>query len=257
MNKWQDKPEMIGGYQKMKRSKFSIVLAIALIFCVMVPAVASAASVTMAYDGGTLNLRSGPGREYKSNGTVRDGDSIIVLSYGEIWSKVQTASGKTGYIKNLYIDDGDGNYASGTSYFESRYSVYTTASVNLRSGASTGTAVIRTLSRGTKLTAMGTNSGFYLVQTSDGTQGYVSGSYLSRNKVSGGSSSSSSSSSSSANTKTVTASYVNMREGGGLSYDVVRVLPRGTVVTVLKKGNYWTRVSYKGTTGWIKNTYLK
>ena len=56
---------------------------------------------------------------------------------------------------------------------------------------------------------------------------------------------------------TVTASYVNMRAGGGLSYDVIKVLPRGTVVTVVTRGNYWTRVNYKGTLGWIKNTYLK
>ena len=48
-----------------------------------------------------------------------------------------------------------------------------------------------------------------------------------------------------------------MREGGGMSYDVLKVLPRGTEVTVLKVGNYWTRVNYNGTTGWIKNTYLK
>lgn len=240
----------------MKRSKFSVVLAIVLLLSVMVPAVASAASVTMAYDGGSLYLRSGPGKEYKSVGTVHDGDSITVVSYGEIWSKVKTSSGKTGYIKNLYISDGDTNYASGTDYFGSRYSVYTTADVNMRSGASTSTAVITTLAKGTKLTAMGKNGGFYLVQTSGGTQGYVSSSYISKNKVSGGSSSSTSSSSSSG-TKTVTASYVNMREGGGLSYPVVRVLPKGTKVTVLKKGNYWTRVSYNGTTGWIKNTYLK
>lgn len=238
----------------MKRSKLSRVLAMALIFCVMVPAVASAASITMAYDGGSLFLRSGPGRDYKSIGTVHDGDTVSVLSYGEIWSKVKTSGGKTGYIKNLYIDDGDDNYASGTDYFGSRYSVYTTASVNLRAGASTDTAVITTLSRGTKLTAMGENGRFYLVQTKGGTQGYVSSAYLSRKQVSSGGSGSSSSD---ADTKTVTASYVNMREGGGLSYDVVRVLPRGTKVTVLKKGNYWTRVQYRGSTGWIKNTYLK
>ena len=66
-----------------------------------------------------------------------------------------------------------------------------------------------------------------------------------------------SSSSSSANTKMVTASYVNLREGGGLSYDVLKVLPYGTRVTVIYKGNYWTRVNYNGTVGWIKNAYLK
>ena len=236
----------------MKKSKLSIVLAVMLMLCLMAPAVASAATVDMAYGGGSIYLRTGPGREYGTNGTVKDGASITVLSYGDVWSKVRTSGGRVGYIKNLYIDDGDQTYASGTNYFGSRYSVYTTAAVNLRSGASTNTAVITTLSKGTKLTAMGTNGNFYLVQTSGGTQGYVSGSYLSRNKVSG-----SSSSSSSTATKTVTASYVNMREGGGLSYDVIRVLPYGTKVSVLYKGNYWTRVKYNGTTGWIKNSYLR
>lgn len=236
----------------MKKSKLSIVLAVMLMLCLMAPAVASAATVDMAYGGGSIYLRTGPGREYGTNGTVKDGASITVLSYGDVWSKVRTSGGRVGYIKNLYIDDGDQTYASGTNYFGSRYSVYTTAAVNLRSGASTNTAVITTLSKGTKLTAMGTNGNFYLVQTSGGTQGYVSGSYLSRNKVSG-----SSSSSSSTTTKTVTASYVNMREGGGLSYDVIRVLPYGTKVSVLYKGNYWTRVKYNGTTGWIKNSYLR
>lgn len=235
----------------MKKSKLSIVLAVMLMLCLMAPAVASAATVEMAYGGGSIYLRTGPGREYGTNGTVKDGASITVLSYGDVWSKVKTSSGRTGYIKNLYINDGDKAYASGTNYFGSRYSVYTTAAVNLRSGASTNTAVITTLSKGTKLTAMGTNGSFYLVQTSGGTQGYVSGSYLSRNKVSG------STSSSSANTKTTTASYVNMRAGGGMSYDVLRVLPYGTKVTVLYKGNYWTRVNYNGTVGWIKNVYLK
>ncbi len=231
-----------------------MVLAMALALLVMVPVLASAATVNMAYDGGTLYLRSGPGRDYKAVGTIKDGASVTVESYGEIWSKVRTSSGKTGYIKNLYINDGDKNYAAGTDYLSSRYSVYTTASVNLRSGASTDTAVITTLGKGTKLTAMGKNNGFYLVQTSGGTQGYVSSKYISRDKVSSGSSSSSSSSK---NTKTVTASYVNVRSGGGMSYDVLRVLPRGTKVTVLKVGNYWTRVQYGNTTGWIKNTYLK
>lgn len=238
----------------MKRSKFFLALATALILSLMVPVLASAATVNMAYDGGTIYLRSGPGRDYKALGTVKDGASITVVSYGEIWSKVRTSSGKTGYIKNLYINDGDTNYAAGTKYFGSRYSVYTTASVNLRSGASTGTAVITTLAKGTKVTAMGTNGDFYLVQTSGGTQGYVSEKYISRSKVSSGSSSSTSSST---KTKTVTASYVNVRSGGGMSYDVLRVLPRGTKVTVLKVGNYWTRIQYGSTIGWIKNTYLK
>jgi len=237
----------------MKKSMLTKVLSLVLILCVLAPA-ALAATVEMAYSGGSLYLRKGPGHDYDTNGTVHDGDYISVVSYGDVWSKVKTSSGRTGYIKNLYINDGDDNYASGTSYFKGGYSVYTTASVNMRAGASTSTAVITTLSKGTKLTALGKNNGFYLVKTSSGKQGYVSSKYLSEKKVSG---SSSSSSSSSSDTKMVTASYVNMRAGGGLSYDVLRVLPYGTKVEVLYVGNYWTRVEYRGTKGWIKNTYLK
>ena len=239
----------------MKKNKFAAILA-ALLILALIPGAALAETVSLAYSGGSLNLRKGPGTEYRSLGPVHDGDHIDVLRYGDVWSKVETDDGKIGYIKNLYIEDGDTNYASGTDYFDSHFTAYTTASVNFRAGASTSTASMGTLSRGTKVTVLGENGRFYLVKNSAGTQGYVSKSYISRTKPSG-SSSSSSSSSSSAQTMTVTASYVNMRAGGGLSYDVVKVLPRGTVVTVVKRGNYWTRVNYKGTLGWIKNTYLK
>ena len=237
----------------MKRSKLSILLAVVLLLC-LIPTTALAATVSMANDGGSLYLRSGPGRDYKSVGTVHDGDHISVVTQGGIWSKVKTSSGKTGYIKNLYINDGDKNYAAGTSYFSS-YTVYTTAKVNMRAGASTDTKVITSLSKGTKLTALGKNGRFYLVKTSDGSQGYVSSSYIS--KKSGGNSSSNGSSSSSKKTKTVTASAVNVRAGGGMSYEVLRVLPYGTKITVLKVGNYWTQIQYGSTTGWIKNIYLK
>ena len=236
----------------MKKNKFAAILA-ALLILALIPGAALAETVSLAYSGGSLNLRKGPGTEYRSLGTVHDGDHIDVLRYGDVWSKVETDDGKVGYIKNLYIEDGDTNYASGTDYFDSHYTAYTTASVNFRAGASTSTASMGTLSKGTKVTVLGENGRFYLVKNSAGTQGFVSKSYISRSKPA----SSSGSSSSSAKTMTVTASYVNMRAGGGLSYSVVKVLPRGTVVTVVTRGNYWTRVNYKGTLGWIKNTYLK
>ena len=236
----------------MKKNKFAAILA-ALLILALIPGAALAETVSLAYSGGSLNLRKGPGTEYRSLGTVHDGDHIDVLRYGDVWSKVETDDGKIGYIKNLYIEDGDTNYASGTDYFDSHYTAYTTASVNFRAGASTSTASMGTLSKGTKVTVLGENGRFYLVKNSAGTQGFVSKTYISRTKPA----SSTGSSSSSAKTMTVTGSYVNMRAGGGLSYSVVKVLPRGTVVTVVTRGNYWTRVNYKGTLGWIKNTYLK
>ena len=235
----------------MKTSRLSKILAAVLLVAMLICTAASAETVSLAYGSGSLYLRKGPGKDYGTNGTVHDGDYIDVLSEGDIWSKVETDDGRTGYIKNLYISGNGDDYASGTDYFDSKFTVYTTSSANLRAGASTGTSVIKTLSKGTKLTALGENGGFYLVKTSNGTQGYVSSSLLSRK-----SSGSSGSGSSSTTTKKTTA-YVNMREGGGMSYDIVMVVPKGAKVTMLKQGTYWTKVKYNGNVGWIKKTYLR
>jgi len=236
----------------MKRSKLTIALAILLLLVLTVPAVAE--TVRLAYKSGALYIRSGMGTQYDAVGTVHDGDWISVLSYGSVWSKIKTGSGKVGYIKNLYIDDGDKNYAAGTTYFGGGTTMYTTASVNFRAGASTSTAIMGTFAKGTKLTALGKNGNFYLVKNANGTQGFVSATYLSKNKVSA---STSSSSSSNTITRTVTGAYVNIREDGGMSADVLAVVKKGTVVTQLYRGNYWTKVNYRGLVGWIKNTYLK
>ena len=217
----------------MKRSKFIVALAVLLMLTLTLPALAE--TVRLAYKDGSLYIRSGAGTGYEAVGTVHNGDWISVLSKGSVWSKIKTGSGKVGYIKNLYIASGDGNYASGTSYFDGGYTVYTTGNVNFRAGASTSTASMGTLAKGT--------------------QGYVSANYISRTKPSG--SASSSSSSSGAITRTVTASYVNIREGGGMSTPVLAVVKRGTVVTQLYRGNYWTKINYRGLVGWIKNSYLK
>ena len=182
---------------------------------------------------------------------MHNGDHITIVQSGDVWSKVKTDSGKVGYIKNLYISGSDKNYASGTSYV-SGYTAYTTANVNFRSGASTSTSVMGVLSKGTKVTVLGENGGFYLVKNSKGTQGFVSKKYVSTKA-----SSSSGDSMSTAKTKTVTGNYVNLRADGGMSAKVLKVLTKGTVVSVVKEGKYWTCVDYKGTVGWIKKTYLK
>ena len=236
----------------MKKSKLTIALIVLMLLVLTVPAMAE--TVRLAYKSGSLYIRSGAGTAYEAVGTVHDGDKIDVLRYGEVWSKIkQRSTDKIGYIKNLYIDDGDSTYAAGTTYFDGGRTMYTTASVNFRAGASTSTAIMGTFAKGTKLTALGKNGNFYLVKNSKGTQGFVSGSYLSKNKPSA----SSSSSSSNEIIRTVTGAYVNIREDGGMSADVLAVVKKGTKVTQLYRGNYWTKINYRGLVGWIKNAYLR
>lgn len=235
--------------------KLTMILSALLLVALLVPAVACAETVTLAYTEGSLFLRKGPGKDYKTNGTVHDGDEIDVIRYGSIWSKVETEDGRIGYIKNLYIDGAGDDYASGTEYYDSGdwFTVYTTGSVRFRAGASTETAAMGTFSKGTKLTVMGENGRFYLVKTSDGTQGFVSSLYCSTKYVSPATGSTSTT-----KTGTITANTVNIRQGGGLSYAVIGKAYGGDKVDILYKGNYWTKIETKsGLIGWVKNDYIK
>ena len=236
--------------------KLTTILCAMLLVALLVPAVACAETVTLAYTEGSLFVRKGPGKEYSTNGTVHDGDYVDVLRYGSVWSKIETEDGRIGYIKNLYIDGAGDDYASGTEYYDSEdwFTVYTTGSVRFRAGASTETAAMGTFSKGTKLTVMGENGRFYLVKTADGTQGFVSSLYVSTRYVS----SSSSSSSSSYATGTITGNTVNVRKGGGMSYAVIGKVYGGSTVDVLYKGNYWTKIeTASGLVGWVSNAYIK
>lgn len=238
----------------MKRKITAIVLLIALT-ALLVPAVASAAKVEMAYKGGSLHLRKGAGTSYGSNGYVQNGDTITVLSEGSVWSKIRTADGREGYIKNLYISGIGSNYADGTTYYSSKSSgrvttKYSDSTVNLRSGASSSTSSIAKLKSGTSLTILGENGGWYLVSTSGGTQGYMSKNYVT--KGSGGSSSTT------PKTAVVTGSVVNMRKGAGTNYAIVTALVKNTKVTVLSTNNSkWWKVKYLSYTGYMSRNYLK
>ncbi|MBQ6716563.1 MAG: SH3 domain-containing protein [Clostridia bacterium] len=238
----------------MKR-KLSILLALVMILSLALPMMAGAETVSLAYKNGSLHLRKGPGTNYGSNGYVRDGDYITVLSKGSVWSKIETSAGRIGYIKNLYISGNGYNYADGTSYFGGSYTGYVVtkysgSSVNLRAGASTSTASMGQLRSGTKIKILGENGNWYLIETASGTQGYMSKTYI---KSSAGSSSSSAT-----QYATVTGSVVNVRAGAGTQYVVKTALTRGTTVKVLEKttSNWW-KIQWGSYTGYMSANYLK
>ena len=229
----------------MSKQKMRILLAVLIAVLLIAPTAALAATVTHAIPGGSVYLRTGPGTGYTANGTVTDGDHIELLKVGSVWTKVRTDDWRSGYIKNLYIRGIGPNYGSGTAYYTKARTGYATANVNLRSGASTSTAVIGSVKKGAKVRLLGENGSFYLAETNGGTQGFVAMRYVS-----------SSTPTPSGKTRTTTA-FVHMRAGGGMHYEILRTVPKGETVRVITVGNYWTKCAYAGTTGWIKNTYLK
>jgi len=51
-----------------------------------------------------LNLRSGPGNQYRILGSLKTGDSLQVLERTEKWTKIRTGEGKDGWIPGGYLN---------------------------------------------------------------------------------------------------------------------------------------------------------
>lgn len=128
--------------------------------------------------------------------------------------------------------------------------VTTTANLNVRSGPSTSAKVVGSLYRGQTVTALSNSGEWTLISYRSG-KSYVASRYLS-----GGKDLPSSSAVGSGTTKTTTAN-LNLRSGPGLTYKVLKVLRKGTVVSLTgKTSRGYTEVLTGSSRGWASSQYL-
>lgn len=121
------------------------------------------AQVMTKYPSSKVNLRYGAGTQYAIVGVCGRGTRMEILDESGNWYKVQIAgSGKEGWISKNYVSLG--------------LPAVTTARVNLRYGAGTGYAVIRTLKNGQNVTVTWVGEKWSKVLV-DGETGYISNSY--------------------------------------------------------------------------------
>ena len=153
----------------------------------------------------SLNVRSGPGTNYSTVGSLKEGAAVTTYGSTDGWYKIKYNS-KTAYISAKYTStkapsgsSGSSDSSSGSSSSSSvNYNVKVTASaLNVRSGAGTNYSVKGTLYEGDVVKATGLTDGWYKIQFNGGT-GYISSKYATKtsSSVSSGSGSSSSDSSS-------------------------------------------------------------
>jgi|GEM_PF-3621258 len=125
----------------------------------------------------------------------------------------------------------------------SRYVVKATA-VNIRSGAGMTYSVITVAPRGTEMTYISNDRGWWYVRLSNGTTGYVDKQFLTpANATSTG-------------TYTVTASTLLIRQKPNTGSRRVGKLSRGTNVYVSQLNGDWGYISHNGTNGWVALKYL-
>jgi len=190
-------------------------------------------------------LRSGPGTGYAILASLAKGTEVRYLADGGTangyrWSKVKVLStGKEGYVAASLLSAPDGSSAPviiGT--------MYTSASVNLRSGPSTGHQVLRVVASGSAVQASDTASNGFRYVIHNGLAGWIAESYLAwRDAPSEG-------------TFTTTA-RLNLRAQPSTAATVLAIMPSGSVVTALSgTAPGWRQVSWKGTVGWASTNYL-
>ena len=174
---------------------------------------------------------------------VKNGQSITVLETGTVWSKIKVdSSGKIGYIKGKYIVSGSSSSSSGWSggtYDVGRVvTKYAKSRVNLRKGPGTKYGVVGTYGRGSIAKITGSDGNWYIVHMRDGQGGYMSKSYVAIG-VSG-----------------KTTANVNLRKGDGTGYGVIKVVPKGTSVTVVSVHGNWLKVKAGDSSGYLYSKYV-
>ena len=135
----------------------------------------------------SLNVRSGAGTSYSVITKLPKGTVVDVLeSASNGWKKIKTSGGTTGWVSGEYLTTGSaGNSSTNNSTSQTSYkATVNTDSLNMRKGAGTSYSVITKLSNGTVVDVLeSASNGWKKIKTSNGTTGWVSGSYLANGVV--------------------------------------------------------------------------
>jgi uncharacterized protein YraI len=188
-----------------------------------------------------LNLRTGPGLDWRIIDVMPEGASVEILGGRENGFYRVSFGGTEGYAFGDYLDlGGSSNGPTG--------SAVTTSALNLRAGPSTTDWVILVMPEGAALTLTGSSrNGFHSVSYG-GNEGWAYADYIGEPGSGNGG----------GETGTAyTTSDLNLRSGAGTSYGVITVMPLGASVELTgSNANGFRSVTYNGMTGWAYGDYL-
>jgi uncharacterized protein YraI len=204
-----------------------------------------------------LNLRAQPSLSSAVLLVIPAGAQVGYLEDEQDGFTNVSYAGSIGWAKSEYLSPVGGGGSS--DYPPSLGYKTTLAYVNMRSGPGTGYSVIRTLPQGTSVEVFDSIQGNFQMVGYAQQVGWISLDYLSGGEGGGGGGGGWEGNPNNAayRGQATTASAVNMRNGGGMNYDVKLVIPGGAVVDVYDDyGNYFWLVNYNGEYGWVHDDFL-
>ncbi len=129
---------------------------------------------------------------------------------------------------------------------DSRAGVVTLSSgyLNVRKSASTSSAVVATLQKGSHITLISKSGSWWYVEYAKGRYGYCHSSYITGVD-------------SATATVATKSDPLNVRSGAGTTYGRIGSVPKGETVILLSSTGDWHRILYDGTkTGYVSGKYL-
>ncbi|WP_255993109.1 SH3 domain-containing protein [Clostridium perfringens] len=222
----------------------------------------------------SLNVRSGASTSSKVIGSLSGNSKVTIVGEEGAFYKIEY-KGSHGYVAKEYIKDvtGSNNSNQGTTTPEKPSTpestqktgiVNVSSSLNVRSGASTSSKVIGSLSGNSKVTIVGEEGSFYKIEYK-GSHGYVAKEYIkditgSNNNSNQGTTTTPEKPSTPENSKktgVVTASKgLNVRKEANTSSQIVGILNSGESVEILGEENGFYKITYKGQEAYASKNYI-
>ena len=139
---------------------------------------ASAKTGTVTAD--SLRIRTSPNTGGEIIAYYSSGDKVTVVSSLNGWYKIRLSNGETGFVSSQYIKLDSESVPKPEPIPQIRTGYSTGDSVRIRSAASTSATILTTVNKGQSFKVIGENTnGWYNVELSNGTKGYISAQYVS------------------------------------------------------------------------------
>ncbi|MEI3336938.1 MAG: SH3 domain-containing protein [Clostridium sp.] len=207
----------------------------------------------------SLNVRSGASTSSSVIGSLSNGSKVTIVGESGSWYKINYGN-TTGYVSKDYVqtsgESGSGSSSQETTSGKSGQVVNVHSSLNVRSGASTSSSVIGSLSNGSKITIVGESGSWYKINYGN-TTGYVSKDYVQTSGESGSGSSSQETTSGKSGQVVNVHSSLNVRSGASTSSSVIGSLSNGSKVTIVGESGSWYKINYGNTTGYVSKDYIQ
>ena len=211
-------------------------------------------SLTGTVTATILNVRSGPSTNSKVVTSLRKGTSITIIESTNGWYTIRLANGQTAYVSSNYVAKNSTSTTTTTTTTKS--GTVNTALLNVRSTPSTRSKVLATLRRNATVNILSTSNGWSAIKLANGQTAYVSSNLITQNATN--TTTATTTVSTASRTGIVTTGVLNVRSLPTTKAKVLKILKRGTSVTILSSNNGWYSIRLaNGQSGYISSSLVR